>query len=125
MRPIEFPEKNFTFTKPADMTDEECSSLHVHRNAQGSWSCWQPDDLERKLIAEGKPIWLLIVGRGHPPVLVTAHKPAFPEQIEGHTFSLIVTPDGKASCEVCKSVFQIDEKGFMTVVSGKAKCPGK
>lgn len=72
MNPIDFPEANFTFTKPASMTDEECGSLRVHDTGEAFVSCWKPDADERRRIARGAPVFLCVVGRGHPPVMVEA-----------------------------------------------------
>jgi len=51
MIPIDFKEANFTFTKPANMTDEQCSDLRVwkgdapHDDKGNTFpaiiSCWQ------------------------------------------------------------------------------------
>lgn len=38
-------------------------------------SRWRPDELERKLIAEGGDIYLWIYGGMHPPVSVSAEAP--------------------------------------------------
>jgi hypothetical protein len=68
VNPIDFPEANRTFGKPAGMTDEECQPLRVHDSGEGYISCWRPTDEERAAVAAGGPVWLCVVGRGHPPV---------------------------------------------------------
>lgn len=79
MIPIEFPEMNFTYSKPQGMTDEECAPLHVFKGKDEAStpviiSCWQlsKEDLE-EINRTGK-IYLQIVGHGMPPVsLYTEH----------------------------------------------------
>lgn len=33
-------------------------------------SCWQPTEEERAAIAAGAPVYLHVLGAGHPPVLL-------------------------------------------------------
>lgn len=70
-----FPEQNITFTKPQDMTDEECGSLPAYRGEGQIISCWEvtPEDLER--IKETGVIWLYVVGAGQPPVYIGTEYP--------------------------------------------------
>lgn len=75
MRSTDFPEANLTYGKPAEMTDEECGSLRVHKYEGGAISRWLPTEEEKKAIAEGKPIWLYVIGGGHPPVALTTERP--------------------------------------------------
>ena len=82
---IDFPEANFTFQKPADMTDDQCGSLRVWRgqHPEGypcSISKWRPTLEERQAIAEGADVFLMIVGHGHPPVSLFAANPFIQEQ---------------------------------------------
>jgi hypothetical protein len=77
--PINFIGSNFTFQKPADMTEEECASLHVQKckvlGAPASISCWELSDAEREEVAKTGRVWLTIVGAGHPPVMIGTEKP--------------------------------------------------
>jgi len=79
MLPVEFPEKNFTFTKPKDMTDEECSSLDVFRGDVGGYpgiiSKWMPSKEDIDAINRGDGIWLCITGVGMPPVSLFTENP--------------------------------------------------
>lgn len=61
--------------KPADMTDEQCGSLEIIQgeDVEGIpyfMSCWQPSKEDKEAIASGRPIWLKVCGRGHPPVAI-------------------------------------------------------
>lgn len=87
MLPVTFPEQNFTFHKPNDMTDEQCSSLSVFKghdteNIPCIVSCWQfsKEDLEE--IQKTGRIWLSITGHTMPPVSLFTENP-FVEQKEG------------------------------------------
>jgi len=82
MLPVDFPQKNFTFTKPADMTNEECGSLDVWKgdDAAGTpliYSFWQFNKEELDAIKAGEitGVWLGIVGRGMPPVSLQTENP--------------------------------------------------
>ena len=73
MTPIEFPQCNFTFLKPEEMTDDECGSLPVCRTKDGFGypvivSCWQLTPEELKEIADTGKIWLPITGASMTPV---------------------------------------------------------
>lgn len=59
---------NLILHKPENMTDEECSSLHVVRCEHGFTSAWFPTPEELKLINSGSPVYLTIFGDSHPPV---------------------------------------------------------
>ena len=85
MLPIEFPEKNFTFTKPSSMSDEECSSLDVWKGKDSDgapliYSHWVFNKEELDAIKEGKitGVWLAIVGVGMPPVSLQTENPFTP-----------------------------------------------
>jgi len=83
MMPVDFPAANFTFTKPACMTDEQCSDLRVWKgdvpDGECSFpviiSCWQfsKEDLEE--IAKTGKIWLSVSGQTTPPVSLFTENP--------------------------------------------------
>lgn len=79
MQPIKFPQANLVLEKPSSMTDEECASLHVYRRQPGAAddliSCWRPSWRERLAILFGRPVWLWVFGRAHPPVAIEVHNP--------------------------------------------------
>lgn len=77
MRPIKFPQANFTLTRPPTMTDEECISLDVYAdpNRDQMLSCWQPTWSERLALLFGRPLWLWVFGGRHPPVAIEVHNP--------------------------------------------------
>jgi hypothetical protein len=76
---VDFEGTNFAFTKPEDMTDQQCRTLRVKRGMTEidgekypvSTSGWKPtaEDLER--LNAGGLIYLNIFGLGHPPVSVS------------------------------------------------------
>lgn len=75
MTPTDFPESNFTFVRPPEMTEEECGDLKVHRTDATIISCWQLSWKERfRLLWTGRA-WLWIVGQGMPPVAMTITSP--------------------------------------------------
>lgn len=80
MIPIDFPGKNFTFTKPTDMTDEQCSSLPVYKGNTIDGmpviiSAWKPNYEDIQAINRGEPIYLTIIGHGMPPVSLDTENP--------------------------------------------------
>lgn len=85
MIPVDFPERNFVFTKPKGWTDEQCSDLPVWRGqvpidevgntAETIISCWQPSKEDIEAIVAGKPIFLYVTGSGQPPVSLSTDCP--------------------------------------------------
>ena len=75
MTPSDFPQANLTLAKPAGMTDEQCKPLRVHTTGAEFVSCWRLTWRERLAILFGRPLWLWIVGRGHPPVMLSVENP--------------------------------------------------
>jgi hypothetical protein len=80
MPAVDFPEANFTFHKPKDMTDEQCMPLQVWRGLDGGgipliiskWSL-SAEDLEE--IKKTESVYLVIVGTGMPPVSLHVETP--------------------------------------------------
>ena len=84
MKPINFKEATIELKKPSSMTDEQCSSLHIHQTADGTCiSCWKASLWQRlKFLFDGK-IWLGIVsGETQPPVWIDCTKTVFINQKE-------------------------------------------
>lgn len=96
MRPIDFPEANFTFFRPPDMTDEECSDLKVHvlyKVFKGPGiiseegiketnkvytqiiSCWELNLEDLNHINNGGKLWLIITSDILPPVSIETEYP--------------------------------------------------
>lgn len=79
MKFTDFPESNFTFTRPEDMPEEDCGDLKVFRGVDEKGypiiiSHWKPTPEEIEDIKNGKGIYLNIYGKGMPPVsLQTAY----------------------------------------------------
>lgn len=68
------------FTKPADMTDEECMDLPVFKGTYADGlpsiiSCWQLSKEDLEEIQRTGKVWLRIVGHGMPPVSVFTENP--------------------------------------------------
>lgn len=61
---------NLILHKPDDMTDEECSSLHVLVEGDAMISAWHPTPEELKALNAGQPVYLYIYGSAHPPVAI-------------------------------------------------------
>ena len=83
MKPVDFPEKNFTFTKPSSMTDDQCGSLPVFKGQDANKvpviiSCWELTKDEMDEVAKTGKVYLQIFGNGMPPVYVGAENP-FPK----------------------------------------------
>lgn len=80
MPSVDFPESNFTFSKPPDMTDEQCMPLQVWKGNDGGgfpviiskWSL-SAEDLEE--IQKTGSVYLIITGTGMPPVSLHVETP--------------------------------------------------
>jgi len=70
MKPISFKEQNFNWTRPSNMTDEECGSLPTFRDGTQSISCWKMTWKERFWALLFGKAWLYVTGQFHPPVYV-------------------------------------------------------
>lgn len=75
-----FPEANHTFNPPPDLDESQCQSVPVHvgeietGNLEGARimvMCYKPTDDEVMDIAEGKPIYLTILGPNLPPHMLS------------------------------------------------------
>lgn len=73
MNPINFEGANMNFTKPSDMTDEQCSSLPAWKGEDKDGvpiivSYWQPNQKDIELIKNGHSLCLIVCGENMPPV---------------------------------------------------------
>ena len=74
--PVEFPEQNGTLGKPANMTDEECSSLPVYRDGHQCISCWRLTPEEMAEIQKTHCVFIgVLSGESQPPIWVKAASP--------------------------------------------------
>lgn len=80
MIPADFPESNMTFKRPPDMEESQCLDVRGYvapikggslDGARVIVTAWQPDEEERKAIAEGKPIFMSSIGVLPPHFLTT------------------------------------------------------
>lgn len=89
MLPTTFPEKNFIFKKPSDMTDEQCGDLSVWKGETTTEdtytkipaiiSCWKLSKEDLEEIQKTGVIWLSITGYGMPPVSLFTENPFIAE----------------------------------------------
>ena len=69
MKPIDFKQSTKVLQRSADMTDDECSSLHVWSDGTQCVSCWKPSLSERISLVFGGKVWLGVAsGSTQPPV---------------------------------------------------------
>ncbi len=76
MRPVDFPGVTNVLGKPADWDEKmygSCGGLPVRFNqTDGIFaSCWKPTFRQRLAVLFGRPIWLHVVSRAHPPVMLS------------------------------------------------------
>lgn len=69
--PTHFPQANGVYGKPANMTDEECSSLPVCKTADHVISCWKLTPEELKQVQETGCVYVGILGSTVIPFWVT------------------------------------------------------
>lgn len=85
MEACSFDESNYTLHPPEGMTAEECNALSVWvgemtpNNGMGPIpgviSCWKLRKEELEEINRTGRVWLVIYGRGMPPVALQTKKP--------------------------------------------------
>ncbi|MBK7885493.1 MAG: hypothetical protein IPJ81_18140 [Chitinophagaceae bacterium] len=73
MLPIDFEGTNLILSKPANMTDEQCTALKAYKGVDNDGfpffvTAWQPSKEDIESINSGKPIMLKILGTCFPPV---------------------------------------------------------
>lgn len=66
MHPVEFP-GSYVIGKPADMTDEQCSSIYAQSFTDSDGfprfrMAWQPSYEDKIAVAEGRPVFIDITG---------------------------------------------------------------
>lgn len=78
MKPIKFKEATKNLLRPANMTDEECSSLWVYSDGMQCISCWKMSFRQRiSALVFGK-VWLSVLnGKTQPPVWLDCTKTVF------------------------------------------------
>lgn len=80
MLPTAFNGSNFVFTKPKDMTDEQCMDLPVFKGKDSEGfpiiiSCWKFSKEDLDEIQKTGEIYLSITGYGMPPVSLFTENP--------------------------------------------------
>lgn len=71
--PIKFEGVNTELQKPDDMTDEQCIGLPAERGTDGEGfdyylTAWMPNKEDVEAVMAGRPIFLKVIGKTHPPV---------------------------------------------------------
>lgn len=75
MKTVGFPERNIIYTKPATMTDKECTSMEVWENETMKVSCWEATPEEVLHFIFFRKVWLRVFLNIQPPVYLS---PEFP-----------------------------------------------
>ncbi len=80
MLPTTFEGSNFVFTKPKDMTDEQCGDLPVFKGSDMEGvpviiSCWKFSREDLDEIERTGCVFLSITGNGMPPVSLFTENP--------------------------------------------------
>ncbi len=68
MKPVEFKEQTNVLKAP-DGDDKNVQPLPVFRDSEKFISKWELSDEEKKFVAENGFIWVMVIGREHPPIL--------------------------------------------------------
>lgn len=76
MKPRRTPDSNQVFRLPGGTEDNDLwVRLTVDQHDDDVIeSVWQPNDLERRMLAEGAHVRLVVWGRAHPPVAVGVYQ---------------------------------------------------
>jgi hypothetical protein len=88
MLPVDFTERNFVFTKPNDMTDEQCSDLPVFKGQTSDGfpcivSCWKLSKEDLEEVTKNGVVYLSITGHGMPPVSLFTENPFIQTESNG------------------------------------------
>ena len=72
MKPIDFKQSTKVLQRSSEVTDDECSSLHVWSDGMQCVSCWKPSLSERISLVFGGKVWLGVAsGSTQPPVFLS------------------------------------------------------
>lgn len=76
MRPLKFPQANIALKAPEGMTEDECGTLHAHRDGTYHKSLWAASPRERlRFLLTGR-IWLWVMSaHSQPPVALDMNSP--------------------------------------------------
>ncbi len=74
--PVNFPQSNFTYTRPSSMTEDECGDLPCFRSSNMTISKWRFPSLRERLrfLFKGE-LWMFMLMDGHPPVALATKNP--------------------------------------------------
>jgi len=72
-QPLAFPEANVIYYPPAGMEDDVLP-LHVRRGDGCLISCWKLTAEEVAEILRTGVVWLSVLGRGLPPVMISGRR---------------------------------------------------
>ncbi len=84
MNPVTFPESNFRYTRPSNMTHEECGDLDVWKGKDDNdypriVSKWMPSEEELKKLNAGEGIYLDMMAITQCPVSLIVGSPFTPQ----------------------------------------------
>lgn len=82
MKPVKFPESNKVYTKPVDMSDDECVSLEVYETEKMKISCWEFTPTERLHAIFFNKVWVSVYQNTLPPFFLSPEFP-FREDAKG------------------------------------------
>ncbi len=78
MKPTSFKQTNKVFSKPPDMTDEECDQLAVYQDANQIISCWKLSDEKMEILIRTKKVWVYHSGNYLQPHALAVENPFEP-----------------------------------------------
>lgn len=91
IKPTSFRQSNHIYSKPENMTDEECDQLVVYSSKLSEWeadknanppfsiSCWKLEDEDIEELIRTKRIWVWHVGSYMQPLSIMSHSPFEPK----------------------------------------------
>lgn len=82
MMPLKFEGSNTVMEKPANMTDEQCFSVHAFRGVDDEkfpyvMTVWQPNKEDIEAINEGRPICVKQIGTSMQPMAIWTYDKNF------------------------------------------------
>ena len=86
MIPANFEEANTIFGPPEGMTEDDVKSIRAYvgehlDSSAVTITCWKPTREELDSIEKTGRVWLMIFGKGMPPVAVTGWSPFKPADL--------------------------------------------
>lgn len=76
IKPVDFPEANFTFQAPDGMPD--CGTMRAFVHNGGIVHCWEFSEKDIEILQNTKRVWVSLISTSQPPMSLSVEMPFVP-----------------------------------------------